>query len=170
VPDQRLILMGRIVGAHGTAGNLKLVSYAESLTVFEAGRAVVARCAAGSETVHEIAWARPQGRSALLGLKGVANRSQAEALIGCDLFLDKMTLPKPEEGAYYWADLIGIEVYSVDGIFLGRIESIFQTGSNDVYVVKQEARELLLPALRSVVKSVDIESRRMEVEVPEGLE
>jgi len=170
VSDQRFILMGRIVGAHGIAGNLKFLSYAESLAVFEAGRTVVARREAGDETVYEIQWAKAQGRSSLLSLKGVASRSQAEALIGCDLFLDKTNLPKLEEGTYYWADLIGIEVYSVDGVLLGRIESIFPTGSNDVYVIKKEDRELLLPALRSVIKSVDLEARRMEVEVPEGLE
>jgi len=170
VSEQRLILMGRIIGAHGIAGNLKFWSYAESLDVFEAGRALVARCEAGIETVFEIRWAKPSGRAALLSLKGIATRRQAEALIGCDLFLDQAALPKLEAGTYYWVDLIGIEVYSVDGILLGRIESIFPTGSNDVYVIKQAGRELLLPALRSVIQSVDLEARRMVVEVPEGLE
>ena len=162
--------MGRIVGAHGIAGGLKLLSYAESLTVFAAGLTVVVRSEAGGETIYEIAWSSAQGRSALLGLKGVANRSQAEALIGCDLFLDKAALPKLEEGIYYWADLIGLEVHSVAGDCLGRIASIIQTGSNDVYVVKLKDRELLLPALRSVVQSVDLAARRMVVAVPEGLE
>lgn len=162
--------MGRIVGVHGIAGNLKLLSYAESLAVFDAGRTVVARSNAGDETTYEIEWAKAQGRSTLLSLKGITHRVQAEALIGCDLFLDKSTLPKLEEGAYYWADLIGMAVYSVDGTLLGRLASIFRTGSNDVYVITQENRELLLPALRSVVKSIDLETHRMEVEVPEGLE
>jgi len=170
VPDSSFILIGRIVGAHGITGGLKLLSYAESLAVFAAGRTVVVQSEAGGETVYEIAWSRAQGRSTLLGLKGVANRSQAEALIGCDLFLDKTTLPKLEEGIYYWADLIGLEVHSIAGDCLGRIASIIQTGSNDVYVVKLKDRELLLPALRSVVQSVDLAARRMVVAVPEGLE
>jgi 16S rRNA processing protein RimM len=162
--------MGRIVGAHGIAGSLKVASYAESLAVFESGRTLIVRSEDGNEAAFEIAWVRSQGRSTLLGLRGVANRSQAEALIGCDVFLDKTTLPKLEDGVYYWDDLIGIEVVSVDGAPLGRIASIMQTGSNDVYVIKQGDRELLLPALRSVVKSVDLAARRMEVEVPEGLD
>lgn len=170
MPEKRFILMGRIVGAHGIAGSLKLASYAESPAVFETGRTLVVRSGNGSETVYEIAWARAQGRSTLLSLKGIAGRSQAEALIGCDVFLDKAVLPKLEDGVYYWDDLIGIEVVSADGAPLGRIESIFRTGSNDVYVIKQGDRELLLPALRSVVRSVDLEARRMEVQVPEGLE
>jgi len=63
-----------------------------------------------------------------------------------------------------------MEVVSIDGTHLGRIESIFRTGSNDVYVVKQKDRELLLPALKSVIASVDLRARRMEVKIPEGLE
>jgi 16S rRNA processing protein RimM len=170
VPDQRQILIGRIVGAHGTAGILKLMSYAESLETFAAGRPVIVKNAAGDEMVHHIEWAKAMGRAALLSFKGVTRRSQAEALTGCDLFLDRATLPSLAAGTYYWADLIGIEVYSVDGGFLGWIESIFETGSNDVYVVKQKGRELLLPALRSVIRSVDLQARRMQVEVPEGLD
>jgi 16S rRNA processing protein RimM len=170
VPDQRYILMGRIVGAHGTAGSLKLASYAESLEVFAAGRTLLAVDRSGVETAYEIEWARAQGRGALLSIRGIIQRSQAEALTGCDLFIDKAMLPQPEEGAYYWTDLIGMEVVSTEGALLGRIESIFRTGSNDVYVIKHKDRELLLPALRSVVRSVDLEARRMEVEVPAGLE
>ncbi len=170
MPDPSFILMGRIVGAHGIAGGLKVLSYAESLAVFAAGRTVVVRSESGVETVYENACSRAQRRAALQAQKGDANRSQAEALLGYDLFLDKATLPKLEEGSYYWADLIGLEVHSVDGDCLGRIASIIQTGSNDVYVVKLKDRELLLPALRSVVQSVDLTARRMVVAVPEGLE
>lgn len=170
MPDPRFILIGRILGPHGIAGSLKLASYAESLDAFATGRPVLAVSPDGDETLFEIAWVKAQGRGALLGLEGVATRRQAEALAGCDLFLEKAALPPLEEGTYYWADLIGIEVYSMEGLLLGRIESIFQTGSNDVYVVKLADRELLLPALRSVVKSVDLEARRMQVEIPNGLE
>lgn len=170
MPDQRYILMGRIVGAHGTAGSLKMVSYAESVDVFAPGRELLARGPSGDETVYEVDWAKAQGRTTLLSLKGVIRRSQAEALTGCELFLEKAALPALEEGTYYWDDLIGMEVVSIDGTHLGRIESIFRTGSNDVYVVKQKDRELLLPALKSVIASVDLRARRMEVKIPEGLE
>jgi 16S rRNA processing protein RimM len=170
VPDRRHILIGRILGAHGLAGGVKLASYAESVEVFAEGRPLLALSADGEETRYEIERAQARGRAVLLSLKGVTRRSQAEALAGREVFIDKTTLPRLEEGAYYWSDLIGLEVYAVDGRFLGRIESIFPTGSNDVYVVKHAGRELLLPALASVVKTVDLEARRMQVAVPEGLE
>lgn len=167
---ERFILIGRLVGAHGIRGGLKLISYAESLEVFAPGCPLRARDANGEEAVYEVSEARPQGRGAVLFLSGITHRSQAEALAGWDLFIDKATLPALAEGTYYWADLIGLEVVSVDGRLLGRLESIFATGSNDVYVVKGAGREILVPALRSVVKAVDLTARRMEVDLPEGLD
>jgi 16S rRNA processing protein RimM len=170
VPDRRHILIGRILGAHGIAGGLKLASYAESMEVFAGGRPLLAVSASGEEAAYEIERAKSLGRAVLLSLKGVTLRSQAEALAGWDVFIDQAALPELEAGTYYWSDLIGMEVYAVEGRLLGRLESIFRTGSNDVYVVKDGRRELLLPALASVVKAVDLAARRMEVEVPEGLE
>jgi 16S rRNA processing protein RimM len=170
VPAERFILIGRLAGAHGIRGGLKLTSYAESLDVFAAGRSIVTLGENGAEAVYQISEVRPQGRAAVLFLAGITRRSQAEALAGCDLFIDKEELPALAPGTYYWADLIGVEVVSMDGRHLGRLESIFETGSNDVYVVKRAGREILVPALKSVVKSVDLERRRMEVDLPEGLE
>jgi 16S rRNA processing protein RimM len=162
--------MGRISGAHGLRGGLKLISYAESLDVFAAGRSVRLIDSHLSEAVYTVSVARPQGRGAVLFLKEITERRQAEALSGCELFIDRTTLPALPEGRHYWVDLIGLEVVSVDGRALGRIESIFETGSNDVYVVKCGDKELLLPAIASVVKSVDLHLRRMEVDLLEGLD
>ena len=83
--------------------------------------------------------------------------------------MEKSRLPALEEGTYYWSDLIGLDVHATDGRFLGKIASIFRTGSNDVYVTRDEDRETLIPALVSVVKSVDLETGRMTVDLPEGL-
>ena len=170
MPDERFILIGRLVGAHGIRGGLKLISYAESLDVFAADRPILTVDPTGVEAAYEVLEIRPQGRAAVLFLAGITHRSQAEALAGCDLFIDKAMLPALAEGTYYWADLIGLEVVSVDGRRLGRLESIFETGSNDVYVVKRTNKEILVPALKSVVKAVDLKARRMEVDLPEGLE
>jgi 16S rRNA processing protein RimM len=170
VPGERFILIGRLTGAHGIRGGLKLISYAESLDVFAAGCPIRALGANGEEAVYEVREVRPQGRGAVLFLTGITHRSQAEALAGCDLFIDKATLPPLAEGTYYWADLIGLEVVSVGGRLLGRLKAIFETGSNDVYVVKGAGREILVPALKSVVKAVDLTARRMEVDLPEGLD
>jgi 16S rRNA processing protein RimM len=161
--------MGRLVGAHGLRGGLKMASYAESLDVYAAGRPIRLAGRDGCEKIYTVREVRPRGHGAVLFLNEITERSQAEALTGCDLFIDKTTLPPLSDGTYYWADLIGIEVVSVDGRTLGRLESIFATGSNDVYVVKQAGKELLIPALKSVVKSIDLGAQRMQVDLPEGL-
>jgi 16S rRNA processing protein RimM len=170
VPDERFILIGRLAGAHGIKGGLKLISYAESLDVFAAGRPIRAIGVDGQEAVYTVHAVRSQGRGAVLFLSEITDRSQAQALSGCKLFIDKTTLPVLAEGTYYWSDLIGIEVVSVGGRTLGRLESIIETGSNDVYVVKRAAKEILIPALKSVVKAIDLRARRMEVDLPEGLD
>jgi 16S rRNA processing protein RimM len=171
VPDSRYILIGKLLSAHGTGGGLKLKSYAESLEIFTPGLTLVAACAGKDERSVEIARVNPQGRVALVRLKGIETRSQAEALAGCELFIDKACLPELAEDVYYWSDLIGTAVYEVQGQFLGKLESIFRTGSNDVYVVKDpgSGREILIPALKTVIAAVDLKAGRMQVNLPEGL-
>jgi len=170
VPDERHILIGRVTGVHGIRGGLKLASYAESLAVFAPGRRLLAVAPDRAEMPVEVVDARPQGRAAVLFVQGVSDRDRAAALAGCDLYIERGALPDPPADSYYWADLIGLEVYDLDGRHLGAIRSILETGSNDVYVVGPPEREILLPATRAVVRKVDLRARRMDVTVPEGLE
>ena len=164
------MLIGKIVGAHGVKGANKISVYIDSLTIFEPGTDLLIRSSDGSEKSHKISWVKPHSRGALLALEDITSREQAKELIGSKLFIKRAKLPKLEEGAYYWFDLIGLEVYTTDNQYLGCLDSIIETGANDVYVVYQDNREILIPALESVVRSVDIESGIMRVDLPEGLE
>jgi 16S rRNA processing protein RimM len=164
-----VVLIGKIVGAHGIRGNCKIISYAESLSVFQPGRKVHVVPRSGQEQDYEINWAKSHSKVDLLSLKGIETRDQAQALIGSELFIEKAQLPNVEEGSYYFFDLIGMEVFEVDGKYLGLLESIIQTGSNDVYVVKHNDNEILIPALETVVREIDLENKRMLVVLPEGL-
>lgn len=167
------ISVGKIVGVHGLNGTSKVYSYAESLAVFQPNGSILLRNATGQEKKYEIKWAKPHTRVILLALKGVTNCSQAEKLIGCELYIDKAKLPELEEGTYYWFDIIGLSVFTVDKNYLGRVESIIPTGSNDVYVVKNtdkdEKNEVLIPALESVILEIDLKRQVMRVDLPEGL-
>jgi 16S rRNA processing protein RimM len=164
-----LVLIGEIVGAHGINGTSKLHSYCDSLGLFKPGRRVLVATANGSQSSYEIDWVKPHQKAVLLSLKGVANRNQAEALIGSSVYTDAGALPQLEVGSYYWRDLIGMNVYTDENEYIGRLESIFETGSNDVYVVKSEHQEILIPALESVILAVDTEHKVMRVNLPEGL-
>lgn len=168
-----LITIGRIVGVHGVRGNLKVYSYAESLAVFTPGKEIRVQAAGGRESAYRIRTAQPHAGKLLLALETVESRSQAEMLVGCDLLIDKQELPEPEPGEYYWSDLIGLLVFAADETCLGRVTAILQTGSNDVYIVKDPAQgakhEILIPALESVVTEIDLERGIMRVDLPPGL-
>ena len=163
------MLIGKIVGIHGIKGTNKLRSYAESLSVFLPGRSILVRDLRGREASYEIHWVKPHTGTPLVSFKGITDCDQAKTLIGAELFIPQSELPELDEDTYYWYDLIGIEVVTMTGEFLGRIESIIETGSNDVYVVKSNEKEVLIPALESVVLDIDFEHKRMQVDLPEGL-
>jgi 16S rRNA processing protein RimM len=169
-PEKNLVLIGKIVGAHGRGGTSKIQSYAESLDIFESGTTLLVKGPDGGENPYEIDWIKSHSRGALLALKQVTGHDQAKSLIGSELYIEKGKLPELEAGTYYWFDLIGLSVFTADDRYIGRLESIIETGANDVYIVKNADKEILVPALESVVRSIDIESKIMRVELPAGLE
>ena len=163
------LLVGKIVGVHGVKGNLKVYPYAESLSVFKPDSSICIDSKDGGRTVRTVAWAKPHKRIVLLALKDVQSVDRARELIGSEIFVDQRVLPDLDEGTYYWVDIIGLSVYSMDQTYLGRLESIIPTSGNDVFVVKQDGEEILIPALESVVRDIDIENKTMRVDLPEGL-
>jgi len=164
-----LVRVGQVVGVHGIKGNCKIRSYAESLTVFQPDSVVFIATSGGRQKPYEINWIKPHAKAALISFKGVDTRHKAEALIGSDIYIEKRRLPDPQDGSYYWFDLIGLDVFDVDQKYLGRLESIIQTGSNDVYVVEKDGTEILIPALKKVVQKIDLSQKRMLVDLPQGL-
>lgn len=74
-----------------------------------------------------------------------------------------------EENEYFIKDLVGIKVYTEEGSFLGTLVEVLKTGANDVYVIKTEEREILIPAIKEVVKKIDIDNKVMVVHLLEGL-
>lgn len=98
-------------------------------------------------------------------LEGVADRDAAEALKGTLVGVPRTALPPAGENEYYWDDLIGLEVVNVRGELLGKVESLIETGANDVLCVRaDDGRELLLPFVGAVVLDVDLAGRRIRVE------
>lgn len=165
--------IGKIVGAHGIKGNIRAYSYAESLSVFEPGSSILIINAKGTETRYKINWVKPHNRFILLSLHGIEDRNSAESLIGSEFFIEQSKLPELEDGSYYWFDIIGLSVFTNDDQYLGLVESIIPTGSNDVFVVKgprkDHSGETLIPALESVVLEIDLKRKIMRVNLPEGL-
>jgi len=171
VAKEDFLLIGKITGAHGIKGTSKAFFYSESLSAIESDSLVLLKNSQGQEKTYEIKWVKPHSRSFLLSLKGISCREEAKALIGSELFIKKEKLYELEDGTYYWFDIIGLDVYTIEDKYLGCVESIIPTGSNDVYVVKDTAinNEILIPALESIVLDIDKNLNIMRVDLPEGL-
>ena len=168
------VSIGKIVGAHGLDGTCKVYPYSDTLDAFDKGCEILILPQAESGLkAFEVDWSKPHNRLVLLSLKGVNDRTQAESLIGSEIVVEKASLPDLDPGTYYWHDLIGLSVYKNDGEYLGQLEAVMATGSNDVYVVKKneegQESEVLIPALKSVVIELDIENKIMRVDLPDGL-
>jgi len=169
VEENNFLLIGKIVSVHGLKGTVKVSSYAESLSVFKPGDLILVRDSKNRDKTYVIQWVKPHTKTILLSLKGVNDWNMAKALVGSGLFIEKRKLPEPENGSYYWSDIIGLSVYSIDGKYMGRVESIIHTGSNDVYVLKNGDKETLVPAIKSVVLEINPKQKIMRVDLPEGL-
>ena len=105
----------------------------------------------------------------LIKFRGIENPEQANLLRNSYL-IDREEEKPLEEGTYYIVDMIGMDVYTDEGEKLGNIEDIFNTGSNDIYVVKSElGKQILLPAISDVVKNIDMENKKMVVHLISGL-
>lgn len=152
---------------------VKVYSYAESADCFELHDDLIIMDNTGHRVPCETMWAKPHKNGMRLAFKDVVTRNQAEKLIGCDICIPKASLPELDQDSNYWFELIGMTVYTTDDEHLGRITEIIATGANDVYVVKtpdgHPVKEILLPAIASVILEVDVPGRCMRVEVPEGL-
>lgn len=172
VPDG-LIQIGKIIGAHGIGGAVRVYSYAESVDRFDPGSDLTFITPLGEATRHRVTKAQVHKKVVRLSLKDITTRDQAEGMVGWDVFCHRTDLPPLEPDTYYWEDLLGMAVYDVADTFLGKIVQIIPTGANDVYVVKadgnQPVEEILIPAIESVILDVDIPAGRMRVDLPEGL-
>ena len=154
----RRILVGRIHGAFGVRGELKLESLTEPPTNLLRYQPLILRDAQGRERDISDARARTGGKGLIATFPGIEDRDAAEALRGAELFVPRTALPLPKDGEFYWVDLEGMRVVNVEGIPFGTVASVFSNGANDVLVVRGD-RERLIPFARpDYVKTLDFEN------------
>ena len=168
-PDD-LLIVGKILAAHGIRGEVKVRSFAESIALYQVGKKIRIGLSDGRIRKKTITSVRPHGRGLRMGFEGVTDRTQAESLSGGSLYIRRAQLPPLEADTYYWVDLLGLRVVDRSGGLLGVVDDVIPTPGNDVYVVRGgDKRELLIPAIGDVVVSVDLKAKTMTVDPPEGL-
>lgn len=161
--------IGRVVKAHGLNGRIKVLSFVHSHDILNSLKEVFIRRGNVLPTLFGLKSIRIKRGCFYLEMEGIESVEQAEELVGSRALISVSKLPPLPEGEYYWEELIGLEVVTEDRCFLGRLERIFPTGSNDVYVCTGGEREFLLPAIADVVRKVDLKKRIMVVRLLEGM-
>ncbi len=161
-----MVPVGKIVRAHGIKGSIKVYPYGDTFQFSKKGDRFFVSSPPQELTLERI---QPQKRCWILTFKEIRDRNTAEKLVGKEITLPENHLPKLDSNEYYYYQLIGMEVKTREGEYIGVIKNIIETGANDVYVVEYEEREVLIPALEDVVINVDLENNIMTVDLPEGL-
>ena len=166
---QEYLEVGQIVNTNGLKGLLKINPFTNDITRFERLKTILVEHK--KELLEfEIESVRYQKKQVLLKLKGIDTIEEAEKYREDYLKIKRNKEEKLPEDTYYIVDLIGLDIYTENGELLGKLDDIFSTGSNYVYVVKNsEGKQILLPAISDVIKNIDLEQKKIVVNLIEGL-
>ena len=159
-----LALVGIVVGAWGVAGEVRVQPHSDNPRRFTRGSRVLVE--GRPQRITSCRW--HQGY-ALVRLDGVHSREDAAGLKGARVEVPLEETPALDADTYYHFQILDMEVWTSEGEYLGVVEDILSTGSNDVYVARGGDKEVLIPALGDVVVEVDTDRGRMTVDLPEGL-
>lgn len=154
---QRRITAGKISGLFGIKGWVRIFSYTEPKeNILDYSPWLL--CKDNTAKEFKVLAGKAQGKAVVACLEGVNDRDAAAKLQGADIEIFYSQLPQAEQGSYYWADLIGLKVITTQGVALGEVDHLMETGANDVLVVKGE-RERLIPFLQpQTVTRVDLDA------------
>jgi 16S rRNA processing protein RimM len=167
MPD--LCLIGSIAGVHGIRGALSVISCSDIPGRFTRLDTVYIGKDLDSVTGYRVTEATGHGDRVLLNLEGISDRNQAEALKGNFIYVKADQMEAPPEGRYFIHDLIGCDIVTMEGERKGVLSDVMLLPANDVYVADCDGREVLIPAVPAIVRSVDINQRRITVEAIDGL-
>lgn len=160
----KMLCVGEIVNTHGIRGELKVLPLVDNeRDLIDYSYFFIGKDKYEAESV------RFHKDFALIKLKGIDDMNFAERLKGKFLELPREELKPLPDGSYYICDLIGLKVFDEKIGELGIINEVFNTGSNDVYVVDYKDKPLCIPVIDGVVKEVDLDNSIMKIDLPNGL-
>jgi 16S rRNA processing protein RimM len=161
--DKNLVVVGHVAGLYGVKGWFKVISYTEprrNILDYQPWHLEQAGVIepAGSLT------GQIQGKSLVAHLAGIEDRDAAAGLIGANIFVNRDLFVQTEKDEYYWRDLEGLQVVNVEGVSLGVVESLLETGANDVLILQGERRRLIPFVVDDIVKRVDLDAAKIIVD------
>jgi len=164
-PSDEWVIIAEVVGAFGIHGEIKIRSLTDIPDRFAQIERVYIR-----HRPFRVRGTRTVQRGILLQLEGIDDPEAVDKLRGAAIEIPIAEIAPLPEGQYYIHDLIGLKVQTVQGQVLGHLREVIETGSNDVYVVaRQEKDEVLVPAIKDVVKEIDLHTGRMVIDPIPGL-
>ncbi len=163
------IEVGTVFRKHGVRGEVKVFPLTDSPRRFLDLEEVVLENPAGKRQDVRIDRVRFQKDRLILHFAGMDTLKEIEPFLKSRILIHRSQAIPLEEGRYYHADILGLAVVTEEGLDLGRISEILETGSNDVYVVRKGKKEVLIPAIEEVIRKVDLQKGEMLIHVMEGL-
>lgn len=161
--------IGQIVNTFGIKGMVKVKPFTDNIERFSNLEKIYIKNKSG-QTEYKIQEVKYHKNMVLIKFEGIENPEQADLLRNSYLIVDRETEEPLEAGRYYIVDMIGLDVFTDDNEYLGKLEDIYNTGSNDIYVVKNElGKQILLPAIEDVIKSIDMDNKKVIVHLIPGL-
>ena len=160
--DDESICVGHIIGVQGVKGWVKVFSDTsprENILNFSPWKIET-----GEKIMNVAVNGRLQGKNVIAQIDGVEDRDLAAELIGSKIYIEPGQLPKLAEGEYYWSDLIGMKVESLESEPLGTIETMMETGANDVMVLQGDRERLIPFVIDEIVREVDLANKRVVVD------
>lgn len=161
--------IGQIVNTFGIKGMVKIKPFTDDINKFDKFKKIYIK-KENTKKEYQIEEVKYHKQMVLMKLKGINTPEEADLLRGSYLIINRGDEEPLEEGTYYIVDLLGSEVYTDEDVLLGKLEDIYNTGSNDIYVVKDElGKQVLLPAISDVIKNIDIKNKKITVHIVSGL-
>ena len=161
--------VGQIVNTFGIKGFVKVNPWVDDITRFDKLKTVYIKIRKEQKEL-EIEEVKYHKNQVLIKFKGIETIEQAEVYRNAILEISREDAIPLEEGEYFIADLLESEVFTDEGEKLGILEDIYNTGSSDIYVVKNElGKSILLPRIDDVIKEIDVENKKIIVHLLEGL-
>lgn len=166
---QQLYAAGKLTGCFGIKGLLKLQAVTRTPDRFSTLRSAYVGPSAERTTAYEIQSIEMKGKGLVVKFTSIDDRTAAEELVGQYLFVDEAQRFRPGRGSYYVDDVIGCEVAGADGKLIGVVTEVYQLSGHDLWEVQTGSTKAMIPAVKEFIRRVDLERRRITVELPEGL-
>jgi 16S rRNA processing protein RimM len=164
-----LIAIGRISKPIGTRGELKILPLTDTIERFVGLKSVWVGCDETTVDLFDISVVRVDAKQVVMSLQGIESAQESEKFRNCYIFIPKEKIVALPTGSYFMDDVLGCEVVTEEQKHVGKIVDLLSLPANDVWVVRKDTKEILIPAVKAIVRKVDVRTKRITIHALEGL-